>query len=272
MNERKGFERRRFSVVCGLLLLAASRVRAVGQPAPATVAAFNSYVTTVEARLNERHRSRAGFLADAVPGSERGRRLLAGETLVEQVTPPGGDELPGALLHHWRGTAFARGAKTAEFERLLKNFNAYPQRFAPEVLQARVLGGAGDRLEASLRVRQKHVLTVVMDSDYAVEFGRLDAADGYSASRSTHIYEIAGAGTASERALGAGEEHGFLWRQNTYWSYEERHGGLLIQIESVSLSRAIPSGLGWALRPYVESVPRESLEFTLRSACRAVGR
>ena len=70
--------------------------------------------------------------------------------------------------------------------------------------------------------------------------------------------------------MNAAEEHGFLWRQNTYWSYEERDGGLYLQIESVSLSRSIPTGLGWALRPYVESVPRESLEFTLRSACEAI--
>jgi hypothetical protein len=38
-----------------------------------------------------------------------------------------------------------------------------------------------------------------------------------------------------------------------------------MQIESVSLTRSIPTGLGWAVGPFVESVPRESLEFTLRS-------
>jgi hypothetical protein len=70
--------------------------------------------------------------------------------------------------------------------------------------------------------------------------------------------------------LNSSEEHGFLWRLNTYWTYEERDGGLYMQIESVSLSRSIPVGLGWALRPYVESVPRESLEFTLRSARNAI--
>ena len=66
------------------------------------------------------------------------------------------------------------------------------------------------------------------------------------------------------------EEHGFLWRLNTYWSYEERDGGLYMQVESVSLTRAIPTGLGWAVGPFVESVPRESLEFTLRAACNAL--
>ena len=76
--------------------------------------------------------------------------------------------------------------------------------------------------------------------------------------------------TPNGRALSSSEEHGFLWRQNTYWSYEERDGGLYIQIESVSLTRSIPSGLGWVVGPFVESVPRESLEFTLRSACNAL--
>jgi hypothetical protein len=121
-----------------------------------------------------------------------------------------------------------------------------------------------------MRVRQRHVITVVMDTEYAVEFGRAGVGQGWSVSRSTRIAEIEGAGTSKERALSAAEEHGFLWRQNTYWSYEERDGGLYMQVESVSLTRAIPVGLGWAVRPFVESVPRESLEFTLRAVCGAL--
>ena len=91
-------------------------------------------------------------------------------------------------------------------------------------------------------------------------------------SRSTRISEIASPGHDEERALNSDEEHGFLWRMNTYWSYEERDGGLYMQVESISLTRSIPHGLGWVVRPFVESVPRESLEFTLRSACNALRR
>ncbi len=131
-----------------------------------------------------------------------------------------------------------------------------------------------------MRIRQKHIITVVLDTAYDVTFGRSGSngkdADGkaplsgYSLSRSTHIAEISAAGTANERALDAKEEHGFLWRQNIYWSYEERDGGLYVQIESVSLTRSIPVGLGWAIGPFVESIPKESLEFTLRAARDAV--
>jgi hypothetical protein len=125
-------------------------------------------------------------------------------------------------------------------------------------------------MEAFMRVRQHHVIAIVMDSTYDIRFGRLDPRHGYSISRSTQISEIESPGTASEHALSPGEEHGFLWRMNTYWSYEERDGGLYMQVEAVSLTRSIPRGLGWVVRPFVESVPRESLEFTLQAACRAI--
>ena len=189
---------------------------------------------------------------------------------MEQLTPASSDSLPGAMLHHWRGTAFAAGAKAADFERLMRDFNAYPQRYAPQVMSARVISQHGDSYRTTMRVRQKHVITVVMDMTYDITFGRLNPQHGFSISRSTQVSEINSPGTSKERALSSSEEHGFLWRLNTYWSYEERDDGLYMQIESVSLTRSIPVGLGWAVGPFVESVPRESLEFTLRATCDAL--
>ena len=236
--------------------------------APAgAMAAFDSYAGVVESRLALQHRSAAeGFFAGAAGERDGLERVRRGEVIVAEVTPPAGSELPGALLHHWRGTGFAAGAKAADFERLLRDFGEYPKTFAPEVLSARTIAADGDRVQGWMQVRQRHGITVVMDSEYDVLFGRLDARDGWSASRSTRIAEVAGAGTSGERELEPREEHGFLWRMNTYWSWEERDGGLYLQVESMSLTRGIPVGLGWAVRPFVESIPRESVEFTLRAA------
>lgn len=250
-----------------LLAFLASAALVAEEPMPAAVAGFNDYVERVEARLAEQHRSADGFLAPV----DRAR-LRNGEVIIEKLTPATGAELPGALGHDWRGTAFVPGAKGADFERVMRAFEAYPRLYSPQVLRARVLLQQGDHYRATMRVRQKHILTVVMDTTYDIAFGRLDALHGYSASRSTKIAEIDAAGTAKERALSASEEHGFLWRLNTYWSYEERDGGLYIQIESVSLTRSIPTGLGWVIGPFVESVPKESLEFTLRATQDALKR
>ncbi len=79
-------------------------------------------------------------------------------------------------------------------------------------------------MQTRLRVRQRNIITVVMDVTYDVTFGQLDPQlRRYSTSRSTQISEIDP----------AGEDHGFLWRLNTYWTYEERDGGLYLQIEAV---------------------------------------
>ncbi|HEY2002369.1 MAG TPA: hypothetical protein VGG80_08625 [Acidobacteriaceae bacterium] len=267
-------------ICTGLLLLAASQL-AMAQPTPEAVAAFNAYASTVESRLAQQHRSDDAFLASTA--SDRGTetmRLRNGELIVDRIVDRIPDqhfssseaEFSGSMLHHWRGTAFVPGATAADFERLMQNFPAYPQYFSPQVLQAALIAQSGVRMQASMRVRQQHVLTVVMDITYDIDYARLDKQHGYSISRSTRIAEIDSPGTASERALNAGEQHGFLWRLNTYWSYEEKDGGLYLQIESISLTRSIPHGLGWVIRPYIESIPRESLEFTLRSTCNALRR
>jgi hypothetical protein len=251
---------RRFPVAGALLLLLGAAALVAEEPTPAAVAGFNTYSGRVEARLAEEHRTADAFLAP-----EDSARLRNGELIIEELTPATGENLPGALVHDWRGTAFVPGAKGADFERLMRDFDAYPKHYSPQVLEAKILAQQGDHYQVTMRVKQKHILTVVMDTAYDVTFGQLDAQHGYSVSRSTQIAEIDSAGTADERTLSGSEGHGFLWRLNTYWSYEEQDGGLYIQIESISLTRSIPAGLGWAIGPFVESVPKESLEFTLQA-------
>ena len=250
-----------------VLAVFAMQAWCVASPTPAANSAFGAYVQSLEERLYRQHGEARDFLASTSP--EALRRLREGELIVEQLTPSGLDA-PGAMLHHWRGTAFVAGARSEDFERLMREFTAYPQHYAPQVVRARLLSHDGDHYAALLRVRQHHVLTVVMDTTYDVTFGRLNPRHGYSASRSIRSAEIEGAGTAHERELRADEEHGFLWRLNSYWSYEEADGGLYMQIESVSLTRDIPRGLGWIVGPFVQSIPRESLEFTLSATRNAL--
>jgi hypothetical protein len=257
-----------------LCALAAATVGRAAEPAAAAVAGFNTYMAALESRIDRQHQAQSGFVASVLSDKDNLAKLKRGEPVIEKLTPAGGPELAGAMLHHWRGTAFVPGAKVADFERLMEDFAGYPKNFAPQILQSKVLGRRNDggrpSIETVMRVKQHHVITVVMDLAYDVEFARLDAQHGYSISRSTRITEIADAGTKSEHAMSGTQEHGFLWRLDSYWSYEERDGGLYMQIESVSLTRSIPAGLGWALGPFVESVPRESLEFTLQAASAAL--
>lgn len=265
--EVRSAARRSSGFILGLLVLCvvAAPGRTIAEPKPPAVSAFNSYVAGVESRLQKQYASAKTFLVQ-----ENTARLRGGEQIVEQVPPSIGTDLPGAMLHHWRGTAFVPGAKAADFEQLMKGFDAYPKVYAPQVEQARILSHREDHFEVLMRTRQKHVLTVVLDMTFDLTFGQLDAKHGFSISRSTGVQEIESPGTPKERALGPADDHGFLWRLNTYWTCEERDGGLYMQIETISLSRSVPPGLGWAIKPFVESVPRESLEFTLKATSNAL--
>lgn len=242
-------------ILAGALVLIPCPGRAA--PPDSANAAFDAYAGRVESRLAAQHASPDRFLvlAAGVP------RSIETAPLIEHLAAP---ELRGALLHHWRATQFVPRARVADLDRLLRNVAAYPALFAPEVERASANVESPAHLRVAMRVRQKHVITAVLDTSYDVTFGQLDARHRFSASRSTQIDEIGSPGTHAEAALPPDQDHGFLWRQNTYWSYEERDGGLYIQVESLSLTRSIPAGLGWAVAPYVESIPRDSLEFTLR--------
>jgi hypothetical protein len=63
--------------------------------------------------------------------------------------------------------------------------------------------------------------------------------------------------------LPIGEGHGYLWRLNTYWRFEERDGGVYVQCEALSLTRDIPYGLAWLLRPLVTKIPKDALDRAL---------
>jgi hypothetical protein len=248
----------------GLVALSALAA-AHAQAPPDAIADFTKYTAAVESHLAADHASKDTPLALA----DRDR-LRNGELVIQKLVPEKDADPPGAMLHDWRGTAFAPGAAAADFERLLRDFPSYTTVYAPDVVRAAIVTHSGDNYSVTMRVKQKHVLTVVMDTAYDVTFTSPEHTRGWSTSRSTDIREIENAGTEKERTLAPKEEHGFLWRLNTYWTWEERDRGLYLQIESISLTRSIPVGLGFVARPFVESVPKESLEFTLRKTCDAL--
>jgi hypothetical protein len=103
----------------------------------------------------------------------------------------------------------------------------------------------------------------VLNTEYDVRYKRLSPTRVNVRSYSTRIAELRDAGTANEKEAAVGDDSGFLWRFNNYCSLDGRVEGTYVECESVSLSRAIPIGLGWIVGPFVTSIPRESLEFTL---------
>jgi hypothetical protein len=114
------------------------------------------------------------------------------------------------------------------------------------------------------------VITVVLNTTHDVHYFRDSRERAHSRSSATKISEVENAGKSDEREKPAGDDGGFLWRMETWWRAEEKDGGVYIQCEVVSLTRDIPSGLGWMIGPFVSSIPKESLAFTMEATRGAV--
>jgi len=226
-------------------------------------AAFDSYVAQFESQLDQRHRSPIGYVALTGDPQSLEARLHNGELLLEKEAA--GKKVAGGLIHHWRGTVFVAGASAADFLRVLRDVDRFTVYYKPQVVRSRLVSNAGEARQVSMRFRQHKIITVTLDTVYDVHDSALDGAHGYSISRSTQVAEVADADSPHEHALTPADDHGFMWRLNSYWSYVQRSDGLLLQLDAISLTRDVPLGLDWLVGPFVFSVPRESLEFTLNA-------
>ncbi len=174
-------------------------------------------------------------------------------------------QVPGALLHHWRGTVFVPNAAPAQLLAVLRDFDHFPQHYAPQVVSARALTDDGQTATLAVRFKEQRMLTIVLDGEYRVESRLSDNNRGYSFSRSLHFWQVDNPGKAQERRRPEGQDDGFLWRLNSYWSFTQIDGGVQMECEAVSLTRDIPLGLGWLVTPVIADLPREALEFTLNA-------
>ena len=239
---------------------------------PATIAAFDRYVQLTEMRMNEESDGRVAFLwVDRLPDPERRdvyEKLQRGEIVVSRLETRDRNaplKIPDGLCHHWVGTVFAPGASLERVVSLMQSYEQYPQMYRPNVRRARTIARDGDRFQVYLQLFMKKVISVVLNTEYDVHYSAVNARRMQVRSVTTRIAEVEDPDTTGEREKPIGHDNGFLWRFNNYCSLEAREVGTYVQCESVSLSRAIPTGLGWLIGPFVTSIPRTSLEFTLGS-------
>jgi hypothetical protein len=247
------------------------------QLTPAAQRGFNRYVQITEQRMAaELIPGGAFFHIDALPVAQRQAdlaQLESGDVVSEQLSTPSSAaeiETPGALIHHWVGTVFIPGATLPEVLAIVQDYEHHQDYYRPEVERSKLLARSGDDFTVYYRLRQTDIFTVVFDTEYQVHYQQLDANRAASRSYSTRVAEIERPGTSSERALSNADDHGFLWRINAYWRFEQTPRGVFVQCEAISLTRDIPVGLGWLLEPLVQQVPKDSLEFTLGATRKAV--
>ncbi len=265
----------RGGLLAGLLLT--SSLAADVELRPGTVAAFDRYVRLTEARMDAEAADPRRFLAiDARDDADRRIGLDAlrkGGLVIDRAeTLDGRAEIgvPDGLVHHWVGVVFVPGVTVDRAIALLQDYERHDEIYRPAVAGARVLSRSGDRFRVFLRFFMKKVIAVTMNTEHEAQFTRAGPSRAYSRIISTRIAEVEDPGTSGEREKPVGKDSGFLWRLNSYWRFLDRDGGTYVQCESISLTRDIPTGLGWLVGPFVTSIPRESLTFTLETTRKAL--
>jgi hypothetical protein len=253
---------------------------AAAEPAklkPETQEAFDRYMKLTEARNEAELKRGSGLLwIDVLPEPQRAEAyavLKSGEVKMQKMeTRERGRNIPcpSGMIHHWAGIVFIPGARLEEVLGVLQDYDKHAVYFAPDVERSRIESRDGDHFRVFLRFRRHKVITVVLDTEHTVEYFHDAPGRAHSRSSAVRISEVENAGKGDEREKAPGDDGGYLWRMETWWRMEERDGGVYVQSEVASLTRDIPMGLGWMIGPFVNSIPRETLTFTLEATRKAV--
>lgn len=235
-----------------------------------TTDAYDVYIRVNQERINSALTTDKKFLwFETLPEARRREieeQLRAGQVVVEHIRLDHSGkkiEAPDALIHHWVGVVFIPGAKVSDVLGLVQDYNNHANIYKPEVMRARIIEHKGSDYKVFFRFLKKKVLTVVLNTDHDVTYDIAGPHRASSRSWTTRIAEVENPGKPDEKEKPVGNDSGFMWRLDTWWRFEERDGGTYVQCETVSLSRDVPFGLGWIVGPFVKSIPKESLQFSL---------
>jgi hypothetical protein len=240
---------------------------------PETNRAYDRYIQATQSQIDHELSHLDAYLwVDQLPASQRQTDLESlrnGGLVIERAeTLDNGKPMsaPDGLIHHWVGTIFVPGATLEQTLAFMEDYDHKVDYFKPDILISKTLAHSGGDYTVHIRFYTKKVITTVVDTDQEIHYQKVDATHAWSRSRTTRVQEVSNAGEKDEKLEPEGHDRGFVWRMNTFWRFEEKNGGTYVECQAISLSRDIPTGVGWMVAPFVQSVPKESLTFTLETA------
>jgi hypothetical protein len=233
-----------------------------------TVDAFDQYVAALESHLETRWRGQGFLWSD---GLARREELHQGAVLTAPASGNGNIEIKGGMIQDWAGAVFIPSANIASVLAVAQDYAHHDEIYKPEVAKASVRSRSGNDFAVYMQLlKSKLFLSVVLDSEHEIHFVAVDSKRVYSRAYSTRIAEVSNAGKPTEHELPVGRDRGLLWRMNGYWFFEERAGGVIVECESVTLTRDIPFGMRTLLSPIIRELPAEALRKSLDSTRKAV--
>lgn len=235
-----------------------------------TLSAWNSYLQTVEARTKARLDPKRSFLwIDEDPG--RRQAVRNGEIVVSCGGVSALHSVDHGLIHDWIGGMFIPGASIDDVFAVLRNYNRYREIFKPTVVASADLGSRAEHGAFSMEWTHKVLfLTAALEAQYESRYFQFDSTRWYSLTYSTRLQEIVGYGSANVRTFSPDQGPGFLWRLYGVTRYQQRDGGVYLEMEALALSRDIPLSMRWFVKPTIDGLSRRSFASALQQTRDAV--
>jgi hypothetical protein len=255
------------AVICAASFMAPAASRAA-ELKEGTLRTWDAYVQAANSKMSSR--LQGPFLwVDEAP--ERVQRVRAGEIVVSSVGPQTPKPVPSGLIHDWIGAAFIPDTRLQDVLSAVRDYNNYPDYYKPTVVDSKLLGSDGACDTYSMRVVNKEtVAETALDMEYQTCYFQTDERRWYSITHTTRVQEISHYGKPNEQVLPPNQGSGYVWRLYSIARFEERDGGLYVEVEAIALSRDIPFAVRWIANPIVRRVSRNSMLLSLQETREAV--
>ena len=237
---------------------------------PDTLKAWEDYIRIADSRMQTRLDGDRPFLWTDETG-DRAVSLQHGAILVTPVIGRGTQDVAGGLIHHWMGAAFIPNATIESLLAVVHDYGRYKEIYRPVVADSKVVA-CTQTDQRFFMVWQRRVLLInaAIEGQYQARDFALDARRGYNVANTTQVREIESYGRSGEHLLPPGEGSGFIWRLHIIARYQERDGGVYLELEAIALTRSIPPSLRWLVNPVVNRLSINSLTTSLRQTRDAV--
>jgi hypothetical protein len=235
-----------------------------GQPQtklrPETKQAFRDYTAEVERSWGPRKSGVEPFLK--VWGDAEGRqKLLAGEVLTRFVAGYK-TQVPNGHVHHWLSAVLVPGVDLVRVSGFLRDSERQVDVY-PEVVSIEVLERRDGYQKIKTRMVKRQIITVAADTVGAAYFDSVGPKRLLVRGYTLQVNEIVNLGKPDESLRPVGEGKGMFWSLNGYWWAEETADGVVLELETIALTRGIPTGLGWLVAPFLKTVPKRSMSATM---------
>jgi hypothetical protein len=208
-----------------------------------TLQAFDAYVAKFEKEVLK-------------PYIEAGKMSEAGgccqmNSWKPMLEPHMNADIANGSVHHFTGRLFIQGGTIEDVRRIMEDYPHYSKYFLPDV--ARASGkmepdssSGDDHYLAHMTLTESTLwFNVQYECVYDTHYRRIDPEHWQSKSTTASVKELRDAKDPGQGTFPEGDDHGFVWRTNTYWFVYQAKNGIDLELNSITLSRPNVSGFSW---------------------------